>query len=706
MDVPVGIDLGTTNSVVAWCEPGGVPVAIPNEHGSNVTPSVVAFDGGQIVVGELAKELQGTGSEETTAFFKRVMGDANYVFHAAGRDHTPVDLSSYVLAQLKRDAERHLKRPVTRAVITVPAYFRNPHREATIAAGRKAGLEVLQVINEPTAAALAYGTKTAGARRTLLVYDLGGGTFDVTLLRCGEGELTVLTSAGDHELGGRDWDACILNFAASQFRREHGVDPMDEASSGNDLWVRAELCKKQLTGRQSTRISINHAGRNANYEITRAMFEDLTRGLLEQTSTLTRRVLDEQGMRPTQVDGVLLVGGSTRMPMVSELMQRTFGKAPVPGINVDEAVALGAALVAAESVVAPAPQSSSGYRIGGAMKLVDVTNHSLGAIAISADRSRYVNSIVVPKNRPIPCVERRPFQFKTRSRGANKLEILMTQGETDRPDQVGYLGRYVVDDIPRPARGDVAIVDVEYAYDLSGTVQVSASLRETRAPLPVRVEPVPDDVPDRFLKSPAEVNAPQPVSVLLAFDVSGSMSGEPIQRAQEAGRKFLMELDLGSAAVGVMAFSDRVQTLTDASQSAVTVERGIASLSVGMTGGGNDAQPFDAAFELLQRRPARRFLIVLTDGRWSDQPHAIERARRCHAESIDVIAIGFGGADARFLAAIASGADANFFTSLHDLVDTFSTIAQVITESSGGGALTQDSAAVPGRSLLRRLLGS
>src|SRR4051812_11012157 len=439
MGEAVGIDLGTTNSAVAYVEPQGRAVILPNRFGEPITPSVICFRKGEVIVGQEAKELQAAGEPQVTAFFKRQMGVPNFIFYAEGRDHTAVELSAYVLAALKADAERALGKPVTHAVITVPAYFRNPQREATIEAGRQAGLEVLQVINEPTAAAIAYGTKGTDRRQTLLVYDLGGGTFDVTLLRLAPGEIQVMASEGDHELGGKDWDDRIVEFLAGRFESEFGSDPLADRESCADLLVRAEEAKKRLSTAQSAPVALVHNGQRGRYDLDRATFERISSDLMERTIGLTRKVLADQGLKPEQIDGVLLVGGSTRMPMVHDFIQRTFGRPPMIGVNVDEAVALGAAQVAAERA-APAAR----FTLRGAVKTVDVTNHSLGMIALNEDRTAFLNTRILPKNTPIPCRETRSYQHRTRRSGGNLLEVFMTQGESESPQGVSYLGKYVL----------------------------------------------------------------------------------------------------------------------------------------------------------------------------------------------------------------------------------------------------------------------
>src|SRR6185369_5898575 len=249
-----------TNSAVAHVDAHGRPVIVPNRFGEPITPSVICFRDGEVLVGQEAKELQAAGHPQVAAFFKRQMGVPNFVFYAAGHDHTAVELSSLVLGSVKRDAEAALGDRVTHAVITVPAYFRNPQREATIEAGRRAGLEVLQVVNEPTAAAIAYGFRGADREQTLLVYDLGGGTFDVTLLRLGRGEIRILSSEGDHELGGKDWDDRTIEFLASRFEAEFGCDPLDDLESLADLLIRAEEVKKRLSNAQNAPISLVHGG--------------------------------------------------------------------------------------------------------------------------------------------------------------------------------------------------------------------------------------------------------------------------------------------------------------------------------------------------------------------------------------------------------------------------------------------------------------
>jgi molecular chaperone DnaK (HSP70) len=685
----VGIDLGTTNSAIAVVDDYGRPVILPNHLGQPITPSVVCFRNGAVCVGAEAKELQGAGDPSAVAFFKRQMGNAAFVFHEGGRDYSAIDLSGLVLGKLKADAEAALGHPVADAVVTVPAYFRNPEREATKAAGRKAGLNVLQVINEPTAAAIAYGLRpSTGKDEMILVYDLGGGTFDVTLLRITPEEIRVLSSTGDHELGGKDWDDRIVQHLAEQYRLEHGLDPFADATCVGDLLVRAEEAKKRLTVASSATVSITHAGRTGRYELDRATFEQLTADLMHRTVGLTREVLQEQEVQPEQLDGILLVGGATRMPMVHDFITRAFGGAPMTGVNVDEAVALGAAVVASgASTVA----KITAYGLPGRVRTVDVTNHSLGMIAVDAEGTAYVNSIILPKNRPIPCSECRPYQFRTRDREDNRVEIFMTQGETQSLGDVTYLGMYVLHDIPHQSTGPT-VVDVEYQYDISGTVEVRGRLRSSGTALRLTVEPLPPDVPDRFLRPPEKTTVGGHVTAYLAFDLSGSMAGRPLQEAKRAALGFLANVDLARCSVGILSVADRVSLDLEACQDAKAIERAIGKLQVGTVGFGNFGEPFSKAKQLLEVAAGAGYLIVLADGVWCGQDRAIQRAQACHATGIGVIAIGFGSADKRFLRAVASTDEASFFTSLEGLVSTFTTIAQVLTETGGEvGPEEQDS---------------
>ncbi|HYX25537.1 MAG TPA: Hsp70 family protein [Thermoanaerobaculia bacterium] len=689
MGEAVGIDLGTTNSAVAHVDAQGRAVVLPNRFGEPITPSVICFRKGEVLVGQEAKELQGAGEPQVAAFFKRQMGVPNFVFYAEGRDHTAVELSAYVLKALKADAERALGKPVTHAVITVPAYFRNPQREATIEAGRQAGLEVLQVINEPTAAAIAYGMKGTDRRQTLLVYDLGGGTFDVTLLRLAPGEIRVLASEGDHELGGKDWDDRIVEFLASRFESELGSDPLDDRESCADLLVRAEEAKKRLSTAQSAPVALVHAGQRGRYDLDRAKFEEISADLMERTIGLTRKVLADQDLKSEQIDGVLLVGGSTRMPMVHDFIQRSFGRPPMTGVNVDEAVALGAAQVAAERA---APEAR--FTLRGAVKTVktvDVTNHTLGMIALNEDRTAFLNTHILSKNTPIPCRETRSYQHRTRRSGGNVLEVFMTQGESESPGEVSYLGKYVLHDVPY-VDGGVTVIEVEYNYDVSGTVQVAGKVKQTGQSLRLTVEPLPEDVPARFLKPPEETAEPVHVTAYLAFDLSGSMTGEPLAEAKKAARGFLKNTNLAHCSLGIIAFADSVKVKLKACQNGRDVERAIDSLSIGEAGGCNEAHPFDTVLSLLAQADEPKFVITLADGVWSCQPAAIRSAQACCAAGIQSIAIGFGGADEKFLKAIACSDEASFFTSLGGLVETFTNIAQVLSQTQGGLAASASAA--------------
>lgn len=691
----IGIDLGTTNSVCVSVDDDGKVTVHGNEDGKSVTPSVVFFDGSRTIVGDEAKEAQRVGEPDVTSFFKRSMGEAGFRFvRSNGDEESAVELSACVLRQLKADAERELGRSVKDAVITVPAYFHDDERKATKAAGELAGLNVLQLINEPTAAAIAYGiSKPTSGERTVMVYDLGGGTFDVTLLRLSAEETRVLTSEGDAELGGKDWDARIVDFLAAEFSSEFGSDPLENSVAIGDLWIAAEDAKKTLTDRKVAKVVISHDGEKGRYELTREKFSQLCSDLVDRTFVLVNEVLQTQNLAVEEIDEVLLVGGSTRMPMIDEALQEKFKKPPAHGVNVDEAVAIGAAMCARghsqseqpSGLAALGPGKSTGGALClGGVTITDVTPHSLGMIAINEDETAYINSIILPKDQSIPRLESRPYQHYTRLGDSNPLEVFMTQGEQERPEQVKYLGRYVVPKVPHDPDGTV--VEIDYAYDLSGSVQVTARLAGASENLDVQVETIPEDVPARFMGAP-ESSAIGHVSVYLAFDLSGSMAGQPLKGAKEAALAFLEQIDLSHCSVGVLVVADRTLTVLEACQNASKISSAISGLATGMSGigYGNMDHPFNDALKLLEGVEGPRFVITLADGVWANQSTAVARAKALHEAGIDVIAIGFGGADQKFLRQIASCEEGSFFTTLNGLSQTFSSIAQVLTKSRGGG---------------------
>ncbi|MDR1167107.1 MAG: Hsp70 family protein [Deltaproteobacteria bacterium] len=694
MELLVGIDLGTTYSSIAFVDSDGRAEVVLNSEGRPITPSVIGFRDGEIVFGEEAKDMLALGTYPAAAFFKREMGDPYYIFEAYGAKYTPTDLSATLLTKLKNDAEKSLGQEITHAVITVPAYFKDPERKATILAGQRAGLKILQIINEPTAAAIAYCQKEFKPGNKLMVYDLGGGTFDVTLVEITHEGVKVLTSDGDHRLGGKDWDDKIVSFAIQKFKDQYGIDPSADISLLAELAIQAESSKKQLTQFDSTAISLTFQDKRGSYALSRDIFENITADLLERTTSLANRVMEDMKLAPDSLDGILLVGGSTRMPMVHNFVKKTFNKIPTTGINVDEAVAIGAAIYASQQ-----GKELLGFKhaLGGVIKTQDVTNHSLGMIAINGDRSAYINSIILPKNAAIPCGEMRPYIHRTIRERHNTLEIFLTQGESDKPNEISYLGRYVINDIPYE-RETVSIIEIRYNYNESGTVGITANVQGSPKELNINIEDLPDDVPARFTLPPALTKTIPHSNIYLAFDLSGSMDGIPLKESKKAALEFMKKIDLAHCSVGVIAFSDTVIPKLKLSQNAKLINKSIENLKERESGWDNVAQPFDELLKLFKQNfnnailnsknhktlnESQNYAIVLTDGVWNFPVAAIEAAKKCHANDIDVIAIGFGGANRNFLKDIASKDEHSFFTDLSKLSETYSTIAQEITSSKG-----------------------
>ncbi|MGE8078202.1 molecular chaperone DnaK [Peribacillus loiseleuriae] len=489
----IGIDLGTTNSCVSVLE-GGEPKVIPNPEGNRTTPSVVAFKNGERQVGEVAKR-QAITNPNTIISVKRHMG-TNHKETIEGKDYSPQEVSAIILQYLKSYAEEYLGEKVTKAVITVPAYFNDAERQATKDAGQIAGLEVERIINEPTAAALAYGLDKTDQDQTILVFDLGGGTFDVSVMELGDGVFEVKSTAGDNKLGGDDFDQEVIDYLVAEFKKENGIDLAKDKMAVQRLKDAAEKAKKDLSGVTSTQVSLpfitaGEAGPlHLDVTLTRAKFDEITAGLVERTMGPTRQALKDSGLTASEIDKVILVGGSTRIPAVVEAIKKELGQEPSKGVNPDEVVAMGAAI--------------QGGVLTGDVKdvvLLDVTPLSLGIETMGG-----VFTKLIERNTTIPTSKSQVFSTAADNQTAVDIHVL--QGERPMSADNKTLGRFQLSDIPPAPRG-IPQVEVTFDIDKNGIVNVRAKDLGTNKEQAITIKSssgLSDEEIDRMVRE-AEENA-------------------------------------------------------------------------------------------------------------------------------------------------------------------------------------------------------
>ncbi|KWZ65196.1 molecular chaperone DnaK [Bacillus altitudinis] len=560
----IGIDLGTTNSCVAVLE-GGEPKVIANAEGARTTPSVVAFKNGERQVGEVAKR-QSITNPNTIMSVKRHMG-TDYKVEVEGKNYTPQEISAIILQHLKSYAEAYLGEEVTKAVITVPAYFNDAERQATKDAGKIAGLEVERIINEPTAAALAYGLDKTDEDQTILVYDLGGGTFDVSVLELGDGVFEVRSTAGDNRLGGDDFDQVIIDHLVAEFKKENGIDLSKDKMALQRLKDAAEKAKKDLSGVSSTQISLpfitaGDAGPlHLELTLTRAKFEELSADLVERTMTPVRQSLKDAGLSASEIDKVILVGGSTRIPAVQEAIKKETGKEPHKGVNPDEVVALGAAI--------------QGGVITGDVKdvvLLDVTPLSLGIETMGG-----VFTKLIERNTTIPTSKSQVFSTAADNQTAVDIHVL--QGERPMAADNKTLGRFQLTDIPPAPRG-VPQIEVSFDIDKNGIVNVRAKDMGTGKEQNITIKSssgLSDDEIEKMVKEAeenAEADAKKKEEIevrneadQLVFttektlkDLEGKIDEEQVKKANEAKDALKAAIEKGELE-DIKAKKDELQTI-------------------------------------------------------------------------------------------------------------------------------------------------
>ncbi len=497
MEQVIGIDLGTTYSSVAYINADGKSEIITNSEGERTTSSSVLFEDDNIVVGSYAKTVAISEGERVVQFIKRGMGSDDKV-NQNDRDYTPEDVSALILKKLKQDAEAFLNTTIKDAVITVPAYFDDKKRIATKTAGEIAGFNVLRIINEPTAAALEFSASRKLSNQTILVYDLGGGTFDITIMKINDKDIDVIATGGDHKLGGKDIDDCLIKYFQEQFKQTTGFDPLSSIDGQQELRAKAEETKKKLSTTTSTRVALNVEGRSAAFKVTQSQFEELINKIILRTQMNIELVLKQAKLTIKDIDDVLLVGGSTRIPMVSKMLAKFFGKEPLRSVNPDEVVAQGAAILAKSIAIESGQDSSNQLTV--LPTISDVCAHSLGVVCLN-DNGVAENSKIIDKNSKIPTQASQEYGTVTDNQSSVDIQIL--QGDAVNPDDCVQLALARLENLPPYPKG--SSVKITFSYDANGILNITGIFVPTGQSVKARVEVQGTMSPQAALQSRKEL---------------------------------------------------------------------------------------------------------------------------------------------------------------------------------------------------------
>lgn len=664
----IGIDLGTTFSAIAHINEHGVPEIIENSDGERTTPSVVLFDGDEVMVGSYARDNMAVYPGQGAEFVKRHMADDLYYFEYNGRKYNASEISSFLLKKLKEDAEARLSAPISDVVITVPAYFGHPQRVATIEAGEMAGLKVVQVINEPTAAAYSYGLHKLGKEQRVLVFDLGGGTFDVTVIEISGDRIEVKATNGDHQLGGKDWDDALIQYIAERFESQYGVSPYSDEGDYQALKEKVLSAKISLSNLPKVNIIYGCKGKTIKEEVTRERFEEITSRQVEQCRMLTELVLEEASYKNTDIDVVLLAGGSTRMPMVVNMLKEYFGKEPSKSLNPDECVALGAAVKAAllKKETWALPGEKKVWGLPSKMEDINVTSHSFG-LAVLKDEELY-NSIIIPKNTPYPHEESRS-DYTTTYDDQETLDMYVLEGEAEDPRDCELVGSYQIYNIPKRPAGKTRL-KVTYRYNENQIVEVEAVDLQDNKELPLR------EIENADLD---QINASRGIDIALLIDCSGSMSGENLEDAKKAAISFLNNFRIPNGRAGLISFPGGI--IHSIHYDFDAIKSKVKTLDA------YNGTPMTEALELAHKQVLvsgehDNVIVLLSDGAPDDPSTAESSAATAKKKGIEIITIGVSGADEKFLKTIASSPDDYYFCNQSfELENTFINIATQLTDS-------------------------